>query len=40
VTFPSWFFDLVIVGAITLTGLASIALLVLLYRDWKGGRLW
>jgi hypothetical protein len=38
--FPGWFFNLVIVGAIALTGLSAFALMALLVRDWKNGRLW
>jgi len=38
--FPSWFFNVVIVGAIVLTAVSAIGLLGLLVRDWKNGRLW
>lgn len=38
--FPAWFFDVLILGALTLTALSAACLLALLYRDWRNGRLW
>jgi hypothetical protein len=38
--FPEWFFNVLIVGALTLTGGSAAALLLLLFRDWRKGKLW
>lgn len=37
---PVWAFTALVVGAIALTVGGTAALLILLVRDWTGGRLW
>lgn len=38
--FPQWFFNALILAALSLTAISAVGLLLLLYRDWKKGRLW
>jgi len=39
-TIPLFLFDALVYGALAVSSLAPILLLVLLYRDWKAGKLW
>ena len=38
--FPEWLLKLLIIGALTATGLSVLALLVLLLRDYLRSELW
>jgi len=40
VIFPKWLITILISGSIAMTAVAATTLIILLIRDYKGGKIW